>query len=50
MPNCALLCLLQTSALDGETDLKTRIVPSISANLSVEQLEKVKVSLSALLL
>ncbi|PUZ46721.1 hypothetical protein GQ55_7G104700 [Panicum hallii var. hallii] len=35
-------CYVETSALDGETDLKTRIVPSISANLSVEQLEKVK--------
>jgi len=36
------ICYVETSALDGETDLKTRIVPSISANLSVEQLEKVK--------
>ncbi|PVH35145.1 hypothetical protein PAHAL_7G112100 [Panicum hallii] len=35
-------CYVETSALDGETDLKTRIVPSISANLSVELLEKVK--------
>ncbi|XP_039772483.1 phospholipid-transporting ATPase 2-like isoform X5 [Panicum virgatum] len=36
------ICYVETSALDGETDLKTRIVPSISANLSVKQLEKVK--------
>ncbi|KAF8661979.1 hypothetical protein HU200_056593 [Digitaria exilis] len=36
------ICYIETSALDGETDLKTRIVPPISANMSVEQLEKVK--------
>ncbi|CAN6248203.1 unnamed protein product [Urochloa humidicola] len=36
------ICYVETSALDGETDLKTRIVPPISANLAVEQLEKVK--------
>lgn len=34
--------LLQTAALDGETDLKTRIIPSICADLSPEQLGKVK--------
>ncbi|AQK43110.1 Phospholipid-transporting ATPase 2 [Zea mays] len=33
---------IQTAALDGETDLKTRTIPPISANLSVEQLGKVK--------
>lgn len=42
--------LLQTAALDGETDLKTRIIPSICADLSPEQLGKVKVNLSVLLL
>jgi phospholipid-translocating ATPase len=36
------LLLLQTAALDGETDLKTRIIPSICANLSPEQLGKIK--------
>nr|CAB3484223.1 unnamed protein product [Digitaria exilis] len=36
------ICYIETSALDGETDLKPRIVPPISANMSVEQLEKVK--------
>ncbi|CAN6275550.1 unnamed protein product [Urochloa humidicola] len=36
------ICYVETSALDGETDLKTRIVPPISANLAVEQLEKIK--------
>ncbi|CAL5032749.1 unnamed protein product [Urochloa decumbens] len=36
------ICYVETSALDGETDLKTRIVSPISANLAVEQLEKVK--------
>lgn len=40
--------LLQTAALDGETDLKTRIIPSICADLSSEQLGKIKVSLSVL--
>uniref|UniRef100_M8CBK9 Phospholipid-transporting ATPase n=1 Tax=Aegilops tauschii TaxID=37682 RepID=M8CBK9_AEGTA len=32
----------QTAALDGETDLKTRIIPSICADLSSEQLGKIK--------
>ncbi|XP_066348308.1 phospholipid-transporting ATPase 2-like isoform X1 [Miscanthus floridulus] len=36
------ICYVETAALDGETDLKTRIIPTISANLSVEQLGKVK--------
>jgi phospholipid-translocating ATPase len=42
------LLLLQTAALDFETDLKTRIIPSICANLSPEQLGKIKVSLLVL--
>uniref|UniRef100_A0A804RHA0 Phospholipid-transporting ATPase 2 n=1 Tax=Zea mays TaxID=4577 RepID=A0A804RHA0_MAIZE len=36
------ICYVETAALDGETDLKTRTIPPISANLSVEQLGKVK--------
>ncbi|KAK3145027.1 hypothetical protein QOZ80_4AG0321700 [Eleusine coracana subsp. coracana] len=36
------ICYVETAALDGEIDLKTRVVPSISANLSAEQLGKVK--------
>ncbi|WVZ85067.1 hypothetical protein U9M48_032027 [Paspalum notatum var. saurae] len=36
------ICYVEMSNLDGETDLKTRFVPSISANLSADQLGKVK--------
>lgn len=36
------ICYVETAALDGETDLKTRIIPSICANLSSDQLGKVK--------
>ncbi|XP_062225401.1 phospholipid-transporting ATPase 2-like [Phragmites australis] len=36
------ICYVETAALDGEIDLKTRVIPSISANLSPEQLGKVK--------
>ncbi|TVU13805.1 hypothetical protein EJB05_37233, partial [Eragrostis curvula] len=36
------ICYVETAALDGEIDLKTRLIPSISANLSAEQLGKVK--------
>ncbi|KAF0893887.1 hypothetical protein E2562_031422, partial [Oryza meyeriana var. granulata] len=36
------ICYVETAALDGETDLKTRIVPSTCANLSPEQLGRVK--------
>ncbi|KAL6652954.1 hypothetical protein ACP70R_011879 [Stipagrostis hirtigluma subsp. patula] len=36
------ICYVETAALDGEIDLKTRVVPSVSANLSAEQLGKIK--------
>lgn len=37
---------MQTSALDGETDLKTRVIPSACMGIDVELLHKVKVSFS----
>ncbi|XP_028807852.1 phospholipid-transporting ATPase 2 [Neltuma alba] len=36
------LCYIETSALDGETDLKTRIIPSACMGIDVELLHKIK--------
>ncbi|KAK4255533.1 hypothetical protein QN277_008521 [Acacia crassicarpa] len=36
------LCYIETSALDGETDLKTRAVPSACNGIDVELLHKIK--------
>ncbi|WOK99539.1 phospholipid-transporting ATPase 2 [Canna indica] len=36
------ICYVETSALDGETDLKTRVVPSACIGLAPEQLHKIK--------
>lgn len=33
---------IQTSALDGETDLKTRVIPSACMGIDVELLHKIK--------
>lgn len=37
----------QTAALDGETDLKTRVIPSACMGLAPELLHKIKVSFSS---
>ncbi|KAI8558558.1 hypothetical protein RHMOL_Rhmol04G0104100 [Rhododendron molle] len=36
------LCYVETSALDGETDLKTRVIPAACMGIDVELLHKVK--------
>ncbi|XP_054812322.1 phospholipid-transporting ATPase 2 [Prosopis cineraria] len=36
------LCYVETSALDGETDLKTRVIPSACMGIDVELLHKIK--------
>ncbi|KAL6851418.1 hypothetical protein ACP4OV_020351 [Aristida adscensionis] len=36
------ICYVETAALDGEIDLKTRVIPTVSANLSTEQLGIIK--------
>lgn len=36
------ICFVETAALDGETDLKTRIVPPTCLGLAPEQLHKIK--------
>lgn len=33
---------VQTAALDGETDLKTRVIPSACMGIDVELLHKIK--------
>ncbi|KAJ6809324.1 phospholipid-transporting ATPase 2 [Iris pallida] len=35
-------CYIETAALDGETDLKTRVIPSVCAGLDSEMLHKIK--------
>ncbi|KAL8107222.1 phospholipid-transporting ATPase 2-like isoform X1 [Apium graveolens] len=35
-------CHVETSALDGETDLKTRVIPSACAGIELELLHKIK--------
>lgn len=36
---------MQTAALDGETDLKTRVIPSACVGIDLELLHKMKVRL-----
>ncbi|KAK7335475.1 hypothetical protein VNO80_27343 [Phaseolus coccineus] len=36
------VCYVETAALDGETDLKTRVIPSACAGIDVELLHKIK--------
>lgn len=36
------ICFVETAALDGETDLKTRVIPSACMGLASEQLRKIK--------
>ncbi|XP_020594001.1 phospholipid-transporting ATPase 2 isoform X3 [Phalaenopsis equestris] len=36
------ICFVETAALDGETDLKTRVIPSACVGLASEQLHKIK--------
>ncbi|XP_042387499.1 phospholipid-transporting ATPase 2-like isoform X1 [Zingiber officinale] len=36
------ICYVETAALDGETDLKTRVLPSSCIGLTPEQLHKIK--------
>ncbi|KAG0491090.1 hypothetical protein HPP92_007953 [Vanilla planifolia] len=36
------ICFLETAALDGETDLKTRMIPSACSGLESEQLHRIK--------
>ncbi|KAJ0988935.1 hypothetical protein J5N97_007291 [Dioscorea zingiberensis] len=36
------ICYIETSALDGETDLKTRVIPSACVGLASEQLQRIK--------
>ncbi|CAK8566322.1 unnamed protein product [Lathyrus sativus] len=36
------VCYIETSALDGETDLKTRVIPSACMGIDVELLHKIK--------
>jgi len=38
--------ILQTSALDGETDLKTRVIPSACMGIDSELLHKIKARFS----
>ncbi|KAG8089771.1 hypothetical protein GUJ93_ZPchr0011g27638 [Zizania palustris] len=38
------ICHVETAALDGEIDLKTRVIPSSCVGLDHEQLHKIKVS------
>ena len=38
--------MLQTSALDGETDLKTRVIPSACMGIDFDLLNKIKVWVS----
>ncbi|THG19346.1 hypothetical protein TEA_028599 [Camellia sinensis var. sinensis] len=40
------LCYVETSALDGETDLKTRVIPSACVGIDFELLHKIKASFS----
>ncbi|KAF7805959.1 phospholipid-transporting ATPase 2 isoform X1 [Senna tora] len=40
------LCYIETSALDGETDLKTRVIPSACMGIDVELLHKIKARFS----
>lgn len=47
---CCKLYLLQTSALDGETDLKSRVIPSLCMGIDVELLHKIKARLYMFLL
>ncbi|MQL91341.1 hypothetical protein Taro_023951, partial [Colocasia esculenta] len=35
-------CFVETAALDGETDLKTRVIPTACAGLASELLYKIK--------
>lgn len=36
------VCYVETAALDGETDLKTRVIPSACIGLASEQLQRIK--------
>ncbi|XP_020248757.1 phospholipid-transporting ATPase 2 [Asparagus officinalis] len=36
------ICYVETAALDGETDLKTRVIPSACIGLASDQLHKIK--------
>ncbi|KAJ4980550.1 hypothetical protein NE237_031387 [Protea cynaroides] len=36
------VCYVETAALDGETDLKTRVIPSACAGIASEMLHKIK--------
>ncbi|KAL4293068.1 hypothetical protein HN51_043557 [Arachis hypogaea] len=36
------LCYIETAAMDGETDLKTRVIPSACMGIDVELLHKIK--------
>lgn len=45
---CCCYIILQTAALDGETDLKTRVVASACMGIDSELLHKIKVNISSL--